>query len=125
MAGAVLDSSAVLAWLQRERGEQVVEPLLADSVMSAVIWCEILQKALQKQRDPEEVGSLLKGLGLQVVALNDVDALAVARLWPHAPHLSLADRCCLALAARFGIPAVTADGAWAGLRAGPKVVVIR
>jgi PIN domain nuclease of toxin-antitoxin system len=39
--------------------------------------------------------------------------------------LSLADRACLALAEREGVPAVTADKKWAMLDIGIKVSLIR
>ncbi len=39
--------------------------------------------------------------------------------------LSLADLCCLALAAKLGTPAVTADTAWQDVDAGVEVVTIR
>ena len=39
--------------------------------------------------------------------------------------LSLADRACLALASRLGVPAVTADRAWTTLDVGVEIVCIR
>ena len=39
--------------------------------------------------------------------------------------LSLADRCCVSLASELGVPALTADGAWASLDLGVDVRVIR
>ena len=39
--------------------------------------------------------------------------------------LSLADRACLALATRLGVPAVTADRAWLELDVGVEIVCIR
>ena len=47
---------------------------------------------------------------------------AEAALWPKARHLSLGDRLCLALGARFEADVLTADRAWSGQ---PKVKLIR
>jgi PIN domain nuclease of toxin-antitoxin system len=44
------------------------------------------------------------------------DAVSSATLWSAAPSLSLGDRCCLALALRLGVPAVTGDRSWLGLQ---------
>ena len=41
------------------------------------------------------------------------------------PRLSLADRACLALAERLGVPAVTADQEWAKADVGAEVQLIR
>lgn len=53
--------------------------------------------------------------------------LAASRLWDstRSAGLFLGDRCCPALAARPGLPAVTADGSWSALDLGVDVVSIR
>ena len=121
----VLDASAVLAWLQAEPGEAIVDPLLGEAAISAPNWSEVLQKAAQKGRDARETGELLKALGLEVVALTEDDAALAAALWFEAPSLSLADRCCLALARRLGVRAVTADATWQDLAIGVEILPIR
>ena len=44
-ARVVLDASALLVYLQRERGYLVVEPVLEAAAMSAVNLSEVLQKS--------------------------------------------------------------------------------
>jgi ribonuclease VapC len=121
----VLDASAVLAWLHREEGWDVVEPLLADGVVSAANWSEILVQSRRRGRDPEAVARLLHALGVTVEPVTEADAVDAA--WLSAAdeqaELSLADRLCLALAARFSTPAVTADRAWT--ESGRRVQLIR
>jgi PIN domain nuclease of toxin-antitoxin system len=59
---------------------------------------------------------------------HDADlAHRTGRLWPVTAHLglSLADRACLALAMREGLPVLTGDRAWATLDLGVDVVLIR
>lgn len=109
---AVLDSSAVLAWLKQEPGWEAVRDALSGSAISAANWSEILQKALQWKRDAEEVGSLLKQRGVVVEPVSEEDGFVAAQLWERASHLFLGDRLCLALARRLGRPALTAESHW-------------
>lgn len=125
MLRRVLDASAVLAWLQGEPGADMVDPLLAEAVISAANWSEVLQKVVQRGRDPRETGDLLRALGLDVVPLIVEDAALAADLWRRAPVLSLGDRCCLALALRLGLSALTADRAWTALAVGVEIQPIR
>jgi PIN domain nuclease of toxin-antitoxin system len=62
-----------------------------------------------------------------LVPFDISDAETTADLWARTRHLglSLADRTCLALAARLGVPAVTADRAWLDLDLGIEVVCVR
>ena len=122
----VLDSSAVLAWLRSEPGAEVVDQMLAHGIVPAPNWSEICQKLAQRGADTDRVTSRLRIMGLRVEPLGMSDAEAAARLWVSTRNvgLSLADRCCLAVASRLEAPAVTADGAWAQIdRAALGVVV--
>ncbi|MGH8897952.1 MAG: type II toxin-antitoxin system VapC family toxin [Egibacteraceae bacterium] len=127
-AAVVLDASAVLAWLQDEPGAGEVEPHLQDGFVSAVNWSEILQKVAQRGRDPRQTGALLRALGLVIVPVTQEDAEeAAATLWPQAnpAGLSLADRCCLALARRLDATILTADKAWADLTIDLAITLVR
>ena len=42
----VLDASALLAYLKGEPGEEVVDSVLTESVISSVNWAEVVQKAI-------------------------------------------------------------------------------
>lgn len=127
MTLAVLDTSAVLAWLRREPGADAVDPLLATAVMSAANWSETWQKLDQHGVDAEKATRRLRTLGLRVEPVSEIDAVHAARLWSRtrAAGLSLGDRCCLALGARLGLPAVTADAAWAELAVDVHIRLIR
>lgn len=110
----VLDSSAVLAWLRSEPGAEVVDPLLAQGIVAAPNWSEVWQKLAQHGADADRVTHRLGVLGLRVEPLGAADAEAAARIWAptRSAGLPLADRCCLAVSVRLGLPAVTADAAW-------------
>jgi ribonuclease VapC len=108
----VLDASVVLAWLQREPGGAEVKGMLDDGLITAANWSEVLQKVRQHGGDPDEVGLLLRALGLEVADVTRPDGEHAARLWRRENPLSLADRLCLAVAHRLGVPAVTAESRW-------------
>lgn len=124
---AVLDSSAVLAWLRDEPGAEVVQPLLADAVVSTVNWSELAQKLTQHGIDARRTLARLQVLGCTVEPFTEGDALRAGELWPHTKTvgLSLGDRACLATAHRLDLPAVTADKAWTVLDVGVEVQLIR
>lgn len=121
----VLDSSAILAWLQQEPGGGQVRALLDGAVVGAANWSEILQKSEQHGAVSHDVGRLLRALGVAVVPVEERDAEHAARLWARCPSLSLGDRLGLALADRLRVTAVTADAAWADAEAGVEVRLLR
>lgn len=122
----LLDSSAVLAWLQQEPGGKRVGALLDEAVVTAANWAEILQKARQHGADPLEVGLMLRSLGLGVVDVTRHDAEKAAAIWQEGTPLSLGDRLCLATAVRLGVPVLTTDALWKKARVeGAKVELLR
>src|SRR5438132_10915495 len=105
---AVVDASVVLAWLQDEPGSEEAERFLVEGVIGAANWSEVLQKARQHGSEPGLVARLLTSFGLQVSSVTAEDAELAAGLWEKGSPLSLADRLCLALGLRLGLPVATA-----------------
>lgn len=124
---AVLDTSAVLAWLHGEPGADLVHPLLPTAIMSAANWSETWQKLHQHGVDADRATRRLRILGVRVEPVTETDAITAATLWTRtrAAGLSLGDRCCLALGARLDLTTVTADTAWTGLDLDIPVRTIR
>jgi ribonuclease VapC len=122
--GVVLDASALLAYLQRERGHEAVEPVLENSALSAVNLSEVLQKAMAAGVSTDGLETDLEAVGVRVYAFDAEDAADAALLWTRTRKLglSLGDRACLALAKRLHAPAYTADRAWAEVKV-PGVTV--
>jgi PIN domain nuclease of toxin-antitoxin system len=120
----VLDSSALLAFLQGETGAAKVEAALrAGAVCGAANWSEVAQKVLRHGASWELAKGALANYGLAVEPVTGADAEAAAAMWSATPSLSLADRLCLALADRLDAPALTADRAW--LKASARAQAIR
>ncbi|MHB8618978.1 MAG: PIN domain-containing protein [Chloroflexota bacterium] len=123
----VLDASALLATVHQEPGAEVVKQHLEDAVISAVNWAEVVQKALAWGVDVQRMRAYIDSLRVLIVPFDADAADAAAGLWIETRRagLSLADRCCLALARRLRIPALTADRAWAQLAINVDIRVIR
>lgn len=109
----VLDSSALLAFLQGEEGADLVEAVLLESSQcSAANWSEVAQKVRAAGRDWDLVRALLQSYRLHVEPVGIDDAERAAQSWRRGDGLSLADRLCLALADRVDQPVLTADSGW-------------
>jgi len=110
---AVLDASAVLAYLLGEDGADVVETELErDATCGAANWSEVAQQILAAGRDWDLAQALLLSYGLEIAPVTADDAERAARRWRRGSGLSLGDRLCVALADRLGADVLTADGAW-------------
>lgn len=123
----VLDASALLAALFAEPGAEAVDTVLADSVISAVNFSEVVAKLIERGVPNEEASASLAELDLTVVPFDQRQAEIAGRLRgaTRAAGLSLGDRSCLALAASLSARAVTTDRAWAGIEVGIAVDVLR
>jgi ribonuclease VapC len=122
---SVLDASAVLAFLRDEPGAGAVEAVIDTGMIAAPNWSEVVQKLRQVSASADLLAVRLLATGMEVEPLFRVDAELAAQIWEHHPSLSLADRSCLAVAARLELPVLTADPAWAEVDLGIEVVVIR
>lgn len=118
-ATAVIDASALLAYVHDEEGGDRLPRLVGDApTMSAVNWSEVVQKSLQIGVALDPLRRTCEEAGIEIQPFTATRAEAAAELWPAARPLglSLADRACLALALELGVTALTADRAWAELR---------
>ena len=117
MSDVVLDASAVLAVVHDERGADIVRAYLPGAYISAVNAAEVAAKLVDGGIDPHEAGRRLSRLGAQVMAFEPKDVIPGAwlRNTTRSAGLSLADRACLTLAQRLGLPALTADRQWSKL----------
>ena len=123
----VLDASAVLALYFREPGSELVVPVTAGSLISAVNYSEALSKAVDRGDGFEAAQQRLSALGMIVVPVDLALAMDAAALRPTTRRfgLSIGDRICLALAAREKAKAYTVDRVWAKLDLPVEIVVLR
>ena len=131
---AVLDASAVLCYLQGERGEDRVEAAFEahPCAMTTVNVCEVIGKLVERGMPENEVGAVVEDLGLTQVDFDEELARLAGFMKPLTRSIgaSIGDRACLALARRQalrgGRPTVyTAESAWARLDWPFELVLIR
>lgn len=129
MSEAVLDASAVLAYLNDEPGSANVAEVLehGGAVIGAVNYAEVAAKLLALGMPEPVAAEVMRSLEMEVVPLDEETAWKSAQLIQITkPHgLSLGDRCCLALGQRMALPVLTADKAWMEIRPGMNVRLIR
>ncbi len=127
MSSAVLDASAVMAFLNGEPGADLVAEVLAESIISTVNLAEVVGNLAKQGMDPAPIRQNLDDLQLDSIALDRAVAerAGLMLVETRKAGLSLADRICLALAESERVPAYTADRAWAGLDIGVEIRVIR
>jgi ribonuclease VapC len=113
MTNAVVDASALLAFVQGEDGSDTVEAaLVAGATCGAANWSEVAQKVRAAGRDWDLVRALLLSYATTIEPVVADDAEWAARRWRAGEGRSLADRLCLALADRTDAAALTADRSW-------------
>jgi len=127
MTRAVLDASAVLAFLRNEPGADVVRPHLRGGLLSAVNLTEVFVKSASINIASHTTASILDELGVVCVPFDETHAAVTASLLPPTKSrgLSLADRACLALGKLTRLPVLTADHRWKEVKTGVDVRLIR
>ncbi len=127
MKKTVIDSSAILALLNKEKGAELVEKKLEGAIISSVNFSEVLVVGARNGVDYEELSQLLKNIFSNIISFDQKQARIAASLDKiTSKHgLSFGDRACLALAKQENCPALTADKAWKKLDVGVVIEVVR
>lgn len=128
MNEVVLDASAALCYLQREQGFQKIDLYigLRRAYISSVNLSEVIAKLVENGTQIELAVLAVRQLDLKVVIFDEFLGIETARLRPSTRSLglSLADRCCIALAKHLRLPVFTTDKAWRFIKAGVKINLI-
>lgn len=127
MAEAVLDASALLAFLRGEPGAEKVASVLTRSRISAVNLVETMSKMVEYGKLLDEVSFQIERLRIPVIPFDAAQAKIVASLWKatRVAGLSLGDRACMALGILSNMPVLTTDRLWEKADVGVVVEVIR
>lgn len=124
---AVLDSSAVLAFVFGEPGGDSVREYVNDAGISSVNAAEVVTKLVEWNIPEDKFDAVWTMLAGMIAEFSPAHALEAGRLRKITQRvgLSLGDRACLALAKETGAVVVTADRIWADLDHGVRIEVIR
>jgi PIN domain nuclease of toxin-antitoxin system len=138
VAVAVLDASAVVALVMRERGFEVVRRVVtAGAVVASTGMTETLATCRRKghRRTSDDLMADLIELGIRVEPLIEDDCLEMDFLLrrsdqerarnPELGALSLGDVACIAIARRLKLPVVASDGTWELLDVGVTILAFR
>ncbi|MCO5186002.1 MAG: type II toxin-antitoxin system VapC family toxin [Anaerolineae bacterium] len=122
-----LDASALLAFLFRESGHEIVAQHIGDSVLSTVNLSEVLARFVRDGHSAEAVLHKIQRTSIKIVPFSPQQALLAANIIPATRPwgLSMADRACLALAMERQIPALSADRTWQDAQLTVDVILIR
>lgn len=120
-----LDASALLCLFNQEEGQDRVRTTLAEAVMSAVNYSEVVAKLVERGGAVAAISRALEHLHLTVVEFDRAQAVegGALRQVTRQAGLSFGDRACLALAKSRGLTAMTADKAWTQLDAAVGVTI--
>jgi ribonuclease VapC len=108
---AVLDASALIAFLRNEPGAERIAEVLSLSCISAVNLAETLGKMVHYGKPLEAILYQVERLRIPVIGFDEEQAKLSASLWhvTRSVGMSLDDRACLALALKTSLPALTAS----------------
>ncbi len=122
----VLDASALIAMLKRERGSAKVAAGIAGARVSSVSYAEVVSHFIHAGMPERQVNAMLDPLPLTVIPADKALAQIAGQLRASTAEagLSLGDRFCLALARRDGLPAWTSDQNWKKVADAVEVKVV-
>lgn len=115
---AILDSSALIALLEKEKGWEEMNGVINNSIMSSVNVSEVSKFLIDRRGyKRHEAKDIMEHLLDEIIDFTAEHAYIAAELYPKtkALGLSLGDRACLTLSLVTGYPIYTADQAWTKL----------
>lgn len=117
----VVDTSAIIALMNREEGFEIVEKYISNSIISSVNLSEVITVANRNVFETEEERieglKLIKTTFFHIVDFDTKQSELAASFDRYTKKfgLSLGDRSCLALAKYLDLPVLTADRVWGKL----------
>lgn len=128
MNKVVLDASAILAIIQRERGaEKLTAEIMRGALVGTVNLAEVQTKLVKGGYSAgqawEDALSLVHGVEIFTGEQAKIAGTLIQKTERFG--LSLGDRACLALAIALNAPVYTTEQAWRDLKVGVPIHVIR
>lgn len=128
---AVLDTSALLAYIKGEQGSEAVEKIIDKSIMSVINLTEAV--IVLGRKNPIKLEYYQMAVNELIIHKYETDttlmpiASKISVKYREEHNLSLGDCYCLALGKHLGLPVYTGDRPWQGLeqKIGIKIKFIR
>ena len=70
MKKAVIDASAMIAFLRKENGFESVSEWISGALISAVNYAEVLQKLADQEHEEDMLNAIVHNLGIDVVEFD-------------------------------------------------------
>jgi ribonuclease VapC len=122
----IIDASAIIALIKKEKGAEIVESHLKGAVMSSVNFSEAVA-VLARKMPREIIVSILTKLISEVIPFDERQAVEAGMLYQETKQFGLpfGDLACLALAKIKKLPVLTADAIWSKLTLDIEIKNIR
>lgn len=122
-----LDASALLCLFNQETGQERVRAAMAEAVVSAVNYSEVVAKLVERGGAATAIRRAMDQLHLVVIDFDREQAIQAGALREatRGAGLSFGDRACLALAMSRGLTALTADRPWTTLTLDAEIECVR
>lgn len=127
MNKVVLDSSALIAFINRESGAELVEKYLPNAVMSCVNVAEVVAVLCLVDVPEIVIRNIINDLNIEIISFDQEQALqaGLLRKKTKAAGLSLGDRACITLSSIKNLTLVTANKIWSSLGLTNNIILIR
>lgn len=129
MKAFLFDASAILAFLNKESGQEIVGSLLEQGhcLITSVNLAEVLHYLRGNNFAEEEARQIISSLPLEIEPCTSADAWIASSFYPQSKELglSLGDRICLATGKRLKLEVITADKRWKKIKGPPALKLIR
>jgi len=113
----LLDTSAIIALIKKEKGYQIVDDILATSAISTVNFSELIAALAREGVSAEDIDSITENIIPDIIPFDHETSIVAGKLitTTNSKGLSLGDRACIATALQLDLPVYTADKIWAEL----------
>jgi PIN domain nuclease of toxin-antitoxin system len=115
--------AAILGELSSDQAERWMKGSCVSTVNVAEVFAKLTDKGFPAEAITESIVAMK--LDARPLDLDLAGQTGLLRCATRQAGLSLGDRACLALAGQLGLPAATADRAWANVDIGVEIVFIR
>lgn len=113
----LLDASAIIVLIKKEKGFQLVDDILANSAISSVNFSELISALAREGISPEDIDLMTENIIPEIIPFDHSLSIRTGKLADvtKSKGLSLGDRACIATALQLDLPVYTADRVWAEL----------